>query len=352
MNKRQKEVLLKQFKTEEEFLKELEKIYQKALDDINDKIKILQASDLQSKIYQRQYQEALKGQVEAILEMLHSQEYTKIEDYLDNCYRDAFIGSLYDLQGQNVPLILPIDQEQVVKALQLDSQISEGLYKRLGEDITTLKKTISEEISRGISSSLMYSDIARNISNVTNTGYSNAKRIVVTEGHRIQNESALECARQAKKRGADSVKVWDSTLDGKTRDTHRQLDGQIREVEEPFEVAGKKAMYPGGFGDPAEDCNCRCALLQKARWNLDADETKYLGNVDNMSDADLQPLADKLHIPVSELRSYSGQIIPLKAKSYDDFKRQYNQIWHYEGSDLQKEAEARIAGYKKGRASK
>ena len=30
MNKRQKEVLLKQFKTEEEFLKEIEKIYQQA----------------------------------------------------------------------------------------------------------------------------------------------------------------------------------------------------------------------------------------------------------------------------------------------------------------------------------
>ena len=82
---------------------------------------------------------------------------------------------------------------------------------------------------------------------------------------------------------------------------------------------------------------------------LDEDETKYLGNVEGMSDADLQPLADKLHIPVSELRSYSGQIIPIKAKSYEDFKRQYNQIWHYEGSDLQKEAEARIASYKKGK---
>ena len=349
MNKRQKEVLMRQFKSEEEFLKELEKIYQQALDGINEKIKVLQASEMQSKIYQRQYQEALKGQIEAILEMLHSNEYSKIEEYLDSCYRDAFIGSLYDLQGQKIPLILPIDQEQVVKALQLDSQISEGLYKRLGADIDTLKKTISEEISRGISSSMMYSEMARNINDYANIGYSNAKRIVVTEGHRIQNASALDCARQAKKRGADSVKVWDSTLDGKTRDTHRLLDGQVRDIEEPFEVAGKTAMFPGDFGDPAEDCNCRCALLQKAKWALDEDETKYLGNVDNMSDADLQPLADKLHIPVDELRSYSGQIIPLKASSYEDFKRQYNQIWHYEGSDLQKEAEARIASYKKGR---
>lgn len=349
MNKRQKEVLMRQFKSEEEFLKELEKIYQQALDGINDKIKILQASDMQSKIYQRQFQEALKGQVEAILEMLHSNEYTKIEEYLDSCYRDAFIGSLYDLQGQHIPLILPIDQEQVVKALQLDSQISEGLYKRLGTDIDTLKKTISEEISRGISSSMMYSEMARNINDHANIGYNNAKRIVVTEGHRIQNASAMDCAVKAKAKGADVVVQWDSTLDGKTRDTHRQLDGQIREIGEPFEVAGKKAMYPGDFGDPAEDCNCRCALLQRARWALNDDETKYLGNVDNLSDADLQPLADKLHIPVSELRSYSGEVIPMQASSYDDFKKKYNEIWHYEGSDLQKEVNARRAGNKKGR---
>jgi len=330
MNKRQKEVLMKQFKDEEKFLKELEGIYQQALLDINDKIKILQASDLQSRIYQKQYQETLRDQIEAILNMLHSNEYTKIEEYLTNCYRDSYIGTLYDLQGQNVPLVLPIDQEQVVKALQLDSQISEGLYKKLGVDVDSLKKTISAEISRGIASSLRYDDMARNISNVTNAGYSNAKRIVVTEGHRIQNASALECARQAKMRGADSVKVWDSTLDGKTRPTHRELDGQVREIEEPFEANGKKAMHPGGFGDPAEDCNCRCALLQKARWALDDDETKYLGDVSGLTDEQLKPLAEKLHISTEELRGYSGQIIPVSAKSYEDFQRQYNQIWRYE----------------------
>jgi len=70
---------------------------------------------------------------------------------------------------------------------------------------------------------------------------------------------------------------------------------------------------------------------------LDEDETKYLGKIDDMKDDELQPMADKLHISVSELRSYSGQIIPVKAKSYEDFKRQYNQIWHYESDGLRKE---------------
>ncbi|MFR7716756.1 MAG: hypothetical protein ACLU09_10655 [Clostridium sp.] len=67
-----------------------------------------------------------------------------------------------------------------------------------------------------------------------------------------------------------------STLDGNTRDLHRLLDGQIRDVDEPFEVGGLKADTPGMFGDPAEDCNCRCCLLQRARWALDDVELETL----------------------------------------------------------------------------
>lgn len=67
-----------------------------------------------------------------------------------------------------------------------------------------------------------------------------------------------------------------STFDGNTRDLHRLLDGQIRDVNELFEVANLKVEAPGMFGDPAEDCNCRCCLLQRARWALDDDELQRL----------------------------------------------------------------------------
>lgn len=65
-------------------------------------------------------------------------------------------------------------------------------------------------------------------------------------------------------------------MDKKTRPTHQKLDGQIRELDEPFEVNGKKAMYQSGFGIPSEDINCRCALLQRARWALGEDELETL----------------------------------------------------------------------------
>lgn len=277
MNKRQKEVIQHQFDSEKEVLDRLAKQYQRALWDIDIKIRVLQSDELtQSKIYRIEYQKALKKQVEAILEKLHSDEYTTIQQFLSDSYTDGFVGSAYDMFGQGVPLIMPIDKNAAVKAVITDSQISEGLYETLGVDTKKLKTAISSEITRGIASGLPHSDIARNIAAYAKAPLSRAKTIVRTESHRIQQASAYDAQKTAVSKGAKVVKQWMSTLDGKTRSTHRKLDGQIREVDEPFELGGMKAMYPGDFGDPAEDCNCRCQLLQRARLALDEEELNTL----------------------------------------------------------------------------
>ena len=118
--------------------------------------------------------------------------------------------------------------------------------------------------------------IAKGMKSDYNTAYNSAVRIARTEGHRIQCQSAYDAQQAAISKGADVVKQWNSVLDGRTRTNHRQLDGQIREVNEPFEISGMKADYPGAFGRASEDCNCRCALLQRARWALDDDELETL----------------------------------------------------------------------------
>ena len=277
MNKREKEVFQALLENEKVVLIQLEKQYQTALNDINRKIRLLTTDELtQSKIYQIEYQKALKKQIEGILDKLQGDEYSTIQQYLHDSYTTAFVGTAYDLAGQGIPLIMPIDQAAAVRAIMTDSKISEGLYNALGVDVKNLKKTISNEVTRGIATNQTFADIARNIRNVSNVPMSNAKRIARTEGHRIQQASAYDAQVAAKAKGADVVKQWDSTLDGATRPVHRELDGQIREIDEPFTAHGKKAMYPGKFGDPAEDCNCRCVSLTRAKWGLDEDELQTL----------------------------------------------------------------------------
>lgn len=289
---------------EEKITKRLNSVYTQSQKDINQKIKDLSfkigelqvqydwmddtdpekarvKSMIQSKIYQKQYQEQLKKQVDGILDQLKLKQYTNISDYLDECYTDGFIGTIFDLHGQGVPLMMPIDQQAMVRAVQLDSKISKGLYTHLGENVDMLKKHITAQVSRGISTGMTYAQVAKQISGKMMGTYENpggsmaySMRVARTEGHRIQTTAAMDAMESAKEKGADVVKQWDAALDSRTRESHQAVDGEIRELNEKFSNGLK---YPGDpSGGAAEVVNCRCALLQRAKWALDDDELETL----------------------------------------------------------------------------
>lgn len=277
MDKRTKEVVQSGLNAESAVMKELEKVYNAALDAINERIKLLQTGEItQSTIYHIEYQKTLKAQISAILDRLQADEYTSLEKYLTDNYNIGFAGAAYAMHGQGVPVLLPIDKNAVYKAIVADTKLTHPLYKEIGLDMTKLKKTVTLEISRGIATNLSYKDIARNIQTAAKIPMDRARAIARTDGHRVLEASAEDARQTAKARGADVVKQWDATMDGNTRDTHRQLDGQIRETNEPFTLGSKSAMYPGDFGLPEEDCNCRCIATTRARWELDEDELNTL----------------------------------------------------------------------------
>lgn len=273
MNARQKEVISASIEDEKAVLAALERNYASALADIKRNIKALQANPLtQAKAYQLDFQRQLEKQVAGILDNLSGKNFTSIAEYLNTCYRTGFVGTMYDLQGQGIPLILPMDQEQILKAVQKTSDDIK-LANKVGVCTNDLKKQVLEEMKRGFATELSYTDIARNISNRGQANMGRAMTIARTEGHRVQNEAKMDSYHAAKAKGADIVKQWDATLDSSTRETHRMLDGQVRELDEDFTVMGASAPYPGGFGDPAEDCNCRCCMLQRARWAVEGETT-------------------------------------------------------------------------------
>ena len=302
MNKRQKLVQQAFIDDEEQIIKKLENTYNQALQDITSKSKELQvqindiqtlidnttdAKELdrlksrhQSKVYQKQYQDALKKQIGGILDNMQVEEFKTVSEYLNKCYEQSFLGTLFDMQGQGMPICFPMDQEAMVRAVQLDPKVSDGLYSSIGENVTELKKTITSEVSRGIANGSSYSDIAKQIKSrmvgtyegKTGGALYRAELIARTEGHRVQVQGTMDACYEAKDRGADVVKQWDATLDGSTRPSHSQVDGEIRELDEKF---SNNLMFPGDpAGGAAEVCNCRCALLQRARWAIKGGFTK------------------------------------------------------------------------------
>lgn len=318
MKYREKIVQIEFLDDEERVIRRLQAVYNQSLKDITQKANALQEeiykiqdkynsiedeqeretlkSMERSKVYQKQYQDALKAQVNSILDKMHRKEFKTVNKYLNDCYDKAFTGNMYVLHGEGIPLIVPIDQEKVVRAVQVNSKISKGLYSRLGEDVDLLKRKITAQISRGVATGMSYSQMAQQLAGYTKTGYNNAVRITRTEGHRIQQKSTMDACYAARERGADVVKQWDATMDANTRESHQMVDGEIRELDEKF---SNGLMYPGDpSGNAAEVINCRCILLQRAKWALDQKELDRL----------------------KERASFYGLD---KTKSFDEFNKKY-----------------------------
>lgn len=289
LNKFQKEVEKQQLKNEKEIIEKLKDNYTQALKDVKDKIKSLKSDEMtQSQIYQMKYQEVLEKQLEKIADVLGNNNIQDLNTYLNAVYEDGFIGTLYNLQNEGTPLIFAINQQEVIVSISKetgDFKLSTKIY----ENVDKLKKTLQSEITRGISNGSTYTKIAQKIALDTEADFYKSYRIVRTEGNRISSESKLSCMNKAKEKGAVIVKEWDSTFDKNTRPAHRELDGQIRELDEYFECSEGKAMHPGGFGTASQDCNCRCVLLERAKFSVNENESltkSFEGNIVKFENVD------------------------------------------------------------------
>ena len=82
-------------------------------------------------------------------------------------------------------------------------------------------------------------------------------RIIDTEAHRDYNTAVVDAAKSSGINGLK--KTWNTMLDDKVRDQHSYLEGVTVGLDDLFYTeSGDSALFPGGFGLPELDCNCRC----------------------------------------------------------------------------------------------
>ena len=303
MDRRQKEVQAELLDHEEKIINQLRINYTAALKDIKAKISRMEKNpNFPGKnIRHDKYQRMLEAQLETILHKLGDRSTQDMTAYLESVYTEAFLGCLYGMHGDGVDLILKIDEGKIEKCLNKNTKDLK-FSSRIYQNVDQLKGVVKEEISRGFSSGKDYATIAGQIAIRAGTSYARMCTIARTEGHRVTSESEMDCMNEAKSKGADVVKEWISTLDSDTRQTHVELDGQIRELNEYFEIpsTGAKAMYPGGFGIACEDINCRCCMNQRARWNLQSGEYRY--------------------------SRAKGEVVSINSDVYREWKKTYNKI--------------------------
>jgi len=142
------------------------------------------------------------------------------------------------------------------------NDIMEELITSLSMEISrTTANAVTKSIQDGLINGQSVNQIASNIDQIAAFGAGRAMMIARTESTRAVNRSAVEAYRQgSQETGLTVMKEWISARDGNTRETHLDLDGQIIGVDDAWETMNGSTMYPSGFGDPAEDINCRCTV--------------------------------------------------------------------------------------------
>ena len=123
----------------------------------------------------------------------------------------------------------------------------------LGSDIRLGMSAVEDIVNREIAGETWRERAKNYLDN--GGGIVDIMRIAETEAHRDTNEAAYVAALEA---GA-TEKTWHCTMLPTSRDQHVLLNGVTSPIDGYFYTdTGAKAMYPGDFNDPENDCNCLC----------------------------------------------------------------------------------------------
>lgn len=128
----------------------------------------------------------------------------------------------------------------------------------------TLRR-VNGAITNGLIQGQGYQETARDVRRGMQTSYQNALRIARTESHRLQNAGANAASNWAKDQGAEIVRLWQATLDDRTRDSHAQLDGVPENKDGGWVIDGEFAPYPGAFASASQSISCRCTTVDQVQ---------------------------------------------------------------------------------------
>ena len=172
-----------------------------------------------------------------------------------------YFASSFSKMGISFSLI----DANTVKYLSTTNKSLLPQYKlNVNKDVRWNTKRLNSEVLQGILQGDSIPKIARRLERVENMNKNASIRTARTMVTSAENKGRMDMLEKAESEGIIFKKKWISTHDARTRDWHRELDGQMRDKDEPFVNSVGEIMYPG---DPSADAanvySCRCTLGYK-----------------------------------------------------------------------------------------
>lgn len=266
MSKYQKEIESLLNKSESNVRQELQALYKelanevtKEIIELNDQI---EKDDNFSKKLQKELLEFIRSQMYAKANQLEENQRQIMYDFLKRNASTSYNELFYEFEmSEEIPLSFALLTDKQIATIINTPVAGRKLSTRLKGNSTKMKKNLNRVLTRGFSKGWPTQKMAAQIAEIGGANYRRAMNIARTESGRVTSVTRQQSQQHAKELGIKAEKKWVSTLDGDTRNNHRKLDGQIRAIDEYFEVGGLKTLQPHMFGIASEDCNCRCRTI-------------------------------------------------------------------------------------------
>ena len=156
------------------------------------------------------------------------------------------------------------DADTIRNLVESDSSFLPMRELDFAKDVAWNIEKMNAEVLQGILQGESMDEIADRLAQVIGMNLRSAisaARTMVTSAENKGRQDGFERAAAA---GIILEREWIATSDGRTRDWHRELDGVTVGVDEPFENAIGKIMYPGDpSANGANVWNCRCTIAAK-----------------------------------------------------------------------------------------
>jgi len=205
-----------------------------------------------AKDYAKSLYEANHGAVEAI----NSKTSAMIADGLS---REAYQAEMDT--GMDYGLY-PMDEDDIGEWMEENPDIFpiQSLDKRKDENWNSrnITNSLFADILIGVGVGLLAQRTADRVTNRNRNSMSDRAYDILSGAHEYGRDIMMG---EEKRKGMETLKEWSATLDFKTRDAHRELDGQRVPEDKPFIVDGEEIWFPRDPSAPAYlRCNCRCAM--------------------------------------------------------------------------------------------
>lgn len=266
LTKWQKEILKLEQKADKDVNRELWNVYNDALTDVQKRLKTYTDHLDSLPEYRKAELVGLTKLEEEIVELLN-EAYPKaklvVTEFKEKSAIQGFYSTFYQIEKEtSITLNFGGLNKRLVRQMVKEPIAGKTLSERMYKHRNTLANKASKAINNGLVSGRSYAQIAKEIEKATEATYKQALRITRTEAGRVRSLAKAEAMEEAVAIGVELEKMWTSTLDNRTRGTHRSLDGQIRKKDDKFKsTAGYTALMPKTFGVASEDVNCRCTVV-------------------------------------------------------------------------------------------